>query len=99
MALTERALRAANWRQVYRYTGAVVSFITYDCPEWPGLSITKDMRGAKVVKTTYTIGGSKTDSPAQAVRYYNAETKRQSGGHEAPGSVEQIKSRRGTEGL
>jgi hypothetical protein len=90
MPINNKTLRDANWKQVYRYVGKNTGFITYACDAIPGLTITKDLRGAKVVKTTYTIqretGGAKADSPAQAIRYYNAEQKRKSGRPEVPGS-------------
>jgi len=84
--INNKTLRDATWKQVYRYTGAKVSFITYACEEIPGLTITKDMLGAKVVKTTYTVAGKATDSPTQAVRDYNAHQRAQSGRQEVPGS-------------
>ena len=94
MKINNKTLRDANWRQVYRYTGDKVSFITYACDTIPGLTITKDLRGAKVVKTSYTVGGKISDSPAQAVRDYNAHQKAQSGRPQAPGSVEALKDRK-----
>ena len=94
MKINNKTLRDANWRQVYRYTGDKVSFITYACDTIPGLTITKDLRGAKVVKTSYTVGGKISDSPTQAVRDYNAEEKRKRGGSQAPGSAETTAARK-----
>lgn len=99
MPITTHKLRNSDWKPVYQYTGGSVSFVTYACDDIPGLTITKDLKGAKVVKTSYTVGGKISDSPTQAVRDWNAHERAKSGGQETAGSVETLAQRRRVEGL
>lgn len=73
--ITARALRQADWKKVYQYTGATTSFSTYACDALPGLTVTHEKRGSKRTRTYYTVRGRQTDSPTQAVRLYNTVVK------------------------
>lgn len=85
--ITARALRTVEWKQVYQYdNGKGFRFTTYASDKLPGLTITKEQRGSRRVKThtTYAFEGRKTDSPTQIVRYWNEKVKRNKGTGSAP---------------
>lgn len=72
--ITARALRQAEWKPVYRYNDRPgFSFTTYASDRLPGLTITKEQRGIKRVRTTtiYKFGNRTTESPTQIVRFWN----------------------------
>lgn len=86
--ITARALRQAEWKPVYDYKAVHpggVSFTTYACDRLPGLTITKETRQFRRrsrVTTVYAFNKRKTDSPTQAVRYWNEHAKREKGSKE-----------------
>lgn len=72
MTITVRQLRGANFIQVYSYDGTSTSFVTFACDAIPGLTLTHEKRkGSKKIVITYQCHGRKTDSPSQAVKFYN----------------------------
>jgi len=78
--ITARALRQAEWKVVYEYKAGPrgVSFTTYACDRLPGLTITKEVRMVRRVRTStiYKFNGKSTDSPTQVVRYWNEAAKK-----------------------
>lgn len=86
MPISNKTLRDAEWKSVYRYIGATTGFETYACDALPGITITHNKVGSKRTTTIYRVHGKTTDSPIQAVRLYNEEEKRRAGGYQAAGS-------------
>ncbi len=74
MPLTLKQLRDAEWIEVYRYDGVAMEFSTYAARGVPHLTVTHTRRkGNKKnpVSISYMSRGRMTDSPSQAVRYWN----------------------------
>lgn len=74
MPLTLKSLGELPWTQIYFYEreDQRVWFKTFDSGK-KGLTITHNKRlGVKQVQIYYTVHGRKTDSPSQAIKWYNA---------------------------
>lgn len=107
--ITARTLRNVEWKQVYNYEGTPgkgfrsYGFTVYASDALPGLTITKERRGMKRVKTTtlYKFDGRKTDSPTQVVKYYNEKARKAKadGGRPAAGSLKSTGRPRGDAGV
>lgn len=95
--ISTKTLRDVTWRQVYKYDGRGMRFVTFAADDVPGLTITHERalvneRPVGKVKTTYSVrypdGARRTDSPIQAVRLYNEQARAQATGDQSkPGSV------------
>lgn len=74
MPITLKQLRSASFREVYRYGDASspASFVIFSSDIYR-LTITHDFRRGKPPKISYMARGRYTDSPSQAVRYWNQE--------------------------
>lgn len=96
ISISQRMIKEVEWNHVYTYAGPTQSFDTYSSTI-PHLTVTHiKVKGARKTKIEYRAFGRTTDSPSQAVRWYNDEVKkrRNGGRHEAAGSVEQIRKQR-----
>lgn len=87
MLLSILKLSKADWHLVYQYDyndhGA--GFKTFAAKDIPGITITHDRKiGAKTTLIYYTVDKKRTDSPSQAVKWYNQhETQKAVERHEA----------------
>lgn len=77
MPITLKQLRAAEWKKVYAYQGEAMAFDTFATDAIPHLTVTHTRRKlGGPVSIAYAARGRRTDSPSQAVRYWNEEERK-----------------------
>lgn len=88
MPITARQLRTQKWNKIYVYPGfsGGTSFEVYSC-NIKGITVTHERRGKGKVKISYRVGKRTTDSPTQAVRWWNENERKANGQKAPPGSV------------
>lgn len=74
MPITLKQLRLASFREVYRYgaPGDPTSFVVFSSDIYR-LTITHDFRRGKSTRISYSARGRYTESPSQAVKFWNQE--------------------------
>lgn len=90
MSLTIKQFRTFKWDLVFSYGDTNKGFKVYGCGV-KDITITHDYKKGKVAKITYRVAKRTTESPTQAVKFYNAV---QRGRTQAPGSPESIAARK-----
>lgn len=90
-SISVKHLNDATWREIFdhRYNDKGAGFKTFGC-DIPNITITHDRKiGASRTIIYYTVGKRRTDSPSQAVRYWNEQEKaRRPGSRQGNGSPE-----------
>ena len=75
MKLQMPEFRALKWEVVYQYASRKQAFRIFGNERHPNLVVIHDQKGPRV-KISYRAYARKTDSPIQAVRWYNEENRR-----------------------
>lgn len=77
-SISVKRLNDAAWREIfgYRYNDKGAGFKTFGC-DIPNITITHDRKiGASRTIIYYTVGKRRTDSPSQAVKWWNENDKK-----------------------